>query len=140
MIADWTIAEEAKYHATLISEDVEQDMTDAAKLAAAASKDAKKASRGRSKSPKGGRKGSGRLQISTWIFNESASLRYYKLPIWLVVCLVRSVTIYFLPMNHVYKCAYAGVGDGSVTIKLLTLCMSLHGDSYLYSQESEPKA
>ena len=59
LIADWTIAEEAKYHATLISDDVEQDMTDAAKAAAAAAKEAKKSARGRSKSPKGGRKGSG---------------------------------------------------------------------------------
>lgn len=59
LITDWTIAEEAKYHANLLSEDVEQDITDAAKAATAAAKDAKKASRARSKSPKGGRKGSG---------------------------------------------------------------------------------
>lgn len=39
---------------------MEQDITDAAKAAAAAAKEAKKGTRARSKSPKGGRKGSGR--------------------------------------------------------------------------------
>lgn len=58
-IADWTIAEEAKYQATLVSEDVEQELTDAAKAAALAAKEAKKGARSASRSPKGGRKGSG---------------------------------------------------------------------------------
>lgn len=58
-IADWTIAEEAKYQAMLVSEDVEQDITDAAKAAALATKEARKGARSASRSPKGGRKGSG---------------------------------------------------------------------------------
>lgn len=53
---EWTIAEEAKYHASLIADDVEQDLTDAAKAAAQAAKESRKGAR--SKSPKG-RKGSG---------------------------------------------------------------------------------
>lgn len=63
LITDWTISEEAVYHASMISDDVEQDITDAAKAAAAAAKEAKRgASRARSKSPKG-RKGSGESEL-----------------------------------------------------------------------------
>ena len=79
LITDWTIAEEALYHANLLSEDVEQDITDAAKAAAAAAKEAKKGARSRSKSPKGGRKGSGVcLQISFLLF---APTIYFLLPV-----------------------------------------------------------
>jgi len=69
LIADWTMGEEAKYQAELISEDVEQDMTDIAKAAADSAKANKKSARG--KSPKG-RKGSGEWgrehgTISEWV-------------------------------------------------------------------------
>ncbi|XP_067947410.1 sperm-associated antigen 17-like [Watersipora subatra] len=62
LITDWTISEEAAYHAHLLSDDVEQDITDMAKAAAAAAKETKKGTRAASKSPKGGRKGSAKSQ------------------------------------------------------------------------------